>query len=78
MLEAEVRWSAGQCVRSHRCRTVAGCCTYVRMQCIYVRPQSCTASLSGPRVRTQAREGRTQVCVRPGIGGSAFDRTVDA
>jgi hypothetical protein len=38
--------------------------------------------LSGPRVRTQAREGRTQVRARPGIGSVrstadyAFDRTV--
>jgi hypothetical protein len=30
--------------------------------------------LSGPRVRTQAREGRTQVRAHPGIGGRAFDR----
>jgi hypothetical protein len=78
MQEAEVRSSAGQHVRSQSNKNMAVFLKCVRPQLECVRTQRCTASLSGVRARTQMRDGRSQVRECPGIGGSAFDRTVGA
>jgi hypothetical protein len=72
MLEAEVRSSAGQYVRSHRCRNVAGCCTYVQTNTGKFKRRAALHSCQG--LELHAREGRSQVRERSGIGGSAFDR----
>jgi hypothetical protein len=47
--------------------------TFERNACTFDR-SAALRLCQGPRVRTQAHEGRTQVCARPGIDSRAFDR----